>query len=58
MLLEKILFERGKTLYFRPHVEDLPPKIKKSMPGCRSAANAVAQMPGKYFNICLKVNLQ
>lgn len=58
MLLEKILFESGKTLYFRPHVEDLPLKIKKSMPECRAEANAVVQVPGKSFNLLLKVNLK
>ncbi|CDS54969.1 hypothetical protein [Polaromonas sp. CG9_12] len=58
MLLEKIRFESGKTLYFRPHVEDLPLKIKKSMPECRVEPNAVAQMTGKPFNILLKANLK
>ena len=29
MLLEKILFESGKTLYFQPHVADSPLKLKK-----------------------------
>jgi hypothetical protein len=28
MLLEKIMFESGKTLYFRLRLEDLPMKIK------------------------------
>jgi len=37
MLLEKILFESGETLYLPPLVKDLPFKIKKSLPaqgGC------------------------
>ena len=58
MLLEKILFESGKTLYFRPYVEDLPLKIKKSMPECRAEPNAVAQWPVKLFNLFLKANLK
>jgi len=58
MLLEKIRFESGKTLYFRPHVEDLPLKIKKSMPEYRAEPYAVAQMPGKFFNLFLKANLK
>ena len=33
MLLEKIRFESGKTLYFQPYVEDLPPKIKNQWLG-------------------------
>jgi hypothetical protein len=35
MLLEKILFESLKTLYFGPDVADSPLKIKKIFPGRR-----------------------
>lgn len=57
MLLEKIRFESGNTLYFRPDLEDLPLKIKKSMPECRIESRVVAQMPRKFFNPSLKANL-
>ena len=30
MLMEKILFSIGKTLYFDPQVLDFPPKSKKT----------------------------
>jgi hypothetical protein len=54
MLLEKIMFESGKTLYFRLRLEDLPMKIKKSMPEYRSQPNTAAWTYGKFFNIFLR----
>ncbi|MEC5212144.1 hypothetical protein RCH06_000678 [Polaromonas sp. CG_9.5] len=56
MLLKKIRFESGKTLYFQPHSEDLALKIKKSLFACRAEPYAAAQLPEKSFTLLLKAN--